>query len=478
VILLYLESFGNPRRFGDIARRVGATKPIVAVKAGRSRAGARAACSHTGALASSDVVVDALFRDAGVIRTETLEELFDVATLVAHQPIPAGRRIAILTNAGGPGILAADACEALGLTLPTPGTATLEALRSFLPAAASVANPVDMLATAPAEHYRRALALLLADAGVDAVLTIFIPPLVTDSAEVARAIADTARGAAKPVLATFFGAAGVPDILAPVPCYVFPEAAVRALAHAVRYGEWRRRPLGKVEALAPGCLAAARAVVATALARGGGWLTPQECTAVLAASGIASAATLPVASADDAVAAAEAIGYPVVVKGWSPTLVHKTEAHAVFTDVADAHAVRHAWQDLASRPDVTQVLVQQSVDGVEMMAGATLDPLFGHAVMCGSGGTHVELLRDTTCRLAPVTDLVAGEMLESIRGSALLRGFRGAPVADEAAYRHVILRLSALLDACPAIVDVDFNPVIVTARDARVVDARIRVASS
>src|SRR5688572_1865482 len=242
VILLYLESFGNPERFRQIARRVSRQKPIVAVKAGRSGSGARAAASHTGALAASDMVVDALFKDAGVIRTETLEELFDVAALVAHQPLPAGNRIAILTNAGGPGILAADACEELGLTVPALQASTAAELTAFLPAAASVRNPVDMLATATADDYRQAIPLLLADPGIDSLLVIFIPPLVTPSADAARAIAEASRSANKPVLATFFGAAGVPDILEPVPCYTFPESAVRALTHALTHQRCRAEP--------------------------------------------------------------------------------------------------------------------------------------------------------------------------------------------------------------------------------------------
>ena len=196
VILLYLESFGNPKKFSEIARRVGRLKPIVAVKAGRSNAGARAAASHTGALATSDAVVDALFRQAGIIRTERLEELFDVAALLSHQPIPRGARVAILTNAGGPGILAADACEANGLELPPLSDATRAELRAFLPAAASVGNPVDMLASAPADHYRRALAAILRDESVDSVIAIFIPPLVTEPDAVAAAIAAAASGAA------------------------------------------------------------------------------------------------------------------------------------------------------------------------------------------------------------------------------------------------------------------------------------------
>ena len=216
----------------------------MAVKAGRSNAGARAAASHTGALATSDAVVDALFRQAGIIRTERLEELFDVAALLSHQPIPRGARVAILTNAGGPGILAADACEANGLELPSLSDATRAELRSFLPAAASVGNPVDMLASAPADHYRRALAAILCDESVDSVIAIFIPPLVTEPDAVAAAIAAAASGAdGKPVLGVFMRADGAPAALSPVPCYSFPESAALALARVTTYGRWRARPV-------------------------------------------------------------------------------------------------------------------------------------------------------------------------------------------------------------------------------------------
>src|SRR5688572_6459538 len=274
VILLYLESFGNPKKFSEIARRVGRTKPIVAVKAGRSNAGARAAASHTGALATSDAVVDALFRQAGIIRTGRLEEMFDVATLLSHQPIPRGRRVAILTNAGGPGILAADACEAHGLELPTLSETTRGDLRSFLPAAASVANPVDMLASAPPEHYRRALAAILQDEAVDSVIVIFIPPLVTEPDAAAAAIAGSARGDhGKPVLGVFMRAEGAPAALSPVPCYSFPESAALALARATTYGQWRARPVVPAPALERFDREDVSAVIAQVLGRGGGWTT-------------------------------------------------------------------------------------------------------------------------------------------------------------------------------------------------------------
>lgn len=478
VVLLYLESFGNPKRFRDIARRVSSAKPIVAVKAGRSCSGARAASSHTGALAASDAVVDALFKDAGVIRTETLEELFDVAALLAHQPLPAGNRVAILTNAGGPGILAADACDALGLTLPELGRATTAALQAFLPSAASTANPVDMLATASADEYHRSVRVLLDDPAIDALLTIFIPPLVTPSADVARAVADAARGSSKPVLATFFGASGAAGILDPIPCYTFPESAVRALSHAAAHQRWRQAPAGVVPTFVEIDWNAVRGLVESERRSGGGWMSPLGCFALLEACGIRTAPTRAVLDGPGATAAAHDLGYPVVLKGAGPDILHKTEKHAVYTALQDDAALLSAFRALRGRPDVRQVLVQPMVPGgAEMFVGAALDPKFGHTVVCGSGGTLVELLRDTSCRLTPLTDAAAAQMLSEVRGVALLRGFRGAARLNESALQDVVLRLSALLETCPVIVDVDLNPVIVTATGATVVDARIRVRS-
>ncbi|HEY0875303.1 MAG TPA: acetate--CoA ligase family protein [Vicinamibacterales bacterium] len=476
VILLYVESFGNPRRFGQIARRVGRRKPIAVVKSGRSRSGARAASSHTGALAASDTAVEALFRDAGVIRTDTVEELFHVGALLAHQPLPKGPRVAILTNAGGPGILAADACEARGLTLATLSNVTVAGLAAFLPQAASIGNPVDMLATAPAEHYLKALPLLLDDPGVDSVLVIFIPPLVTQVDDVARAIATTARGASKPVLATFFGAAGVPDTLAPVPSYVFPESAAAALARVVEYARWRERPAGQVLELPGIDRVTARRIVERAHRTGGGWLDPLAAFELLQACGITTAPIRTVVTVDGALEAARQVGYPVVFKGAGPNLLHKTESGAVHTNIGSEDGVCRAFHALHRRPDVTQVIVQHHVqDGVEMFVGGLLDGQFGHMVMCGAGGTMLELLRDTACRLTPLTDRGAEEMIEELRAKALLRGYRGRPVVDEAAYRDTLMRISRLMELCPEIEELDVNPVIVTDGGAYAVDARILV---
>ena len=478
VILLYLESFGNPARFSKIARRVALKKPIVAVKSGRSRAGSRAAASHTGALAESDQVVDALLRQAGVIRTGTLEELFDVAMLLANQPVPCGRRVGILTNAGGPGILAADACEAHGLELPPLSPKTAAALRAFLPAAASVGNPVDMLAAAPPEHYREAERILLADETLDSLVVIFIPPIASNVEEVAAAIVEGAAGASKPVLATFMSAKGAPRVLAPIPCYPFPESAVIALARSAAYGEWKRQPVGKVPSLEGLDPPRARALVDRALERGGGWLGPAETQELLTAFGIPVAPMALARTEADAAAAARSLGFPVVLKAVGPTILHKTEIGGVRLDLADEAAVAAACRDLKKGlgDDLTDFLVQPMVPGgVEVIAGATHDATFGPLVLYGSGGILVELMADVAFRLLPLTDVDVDGMLEEVRGTALLRGYRGAPQMDEAALKDLLLRLSALVDACPEVREMDLNPVKVLARGVRVVDARVRI---
>ena len=479
VILLYLESFGNPRRFAQIARRVAEKKPIVAVKSGRSQAGARAASSHTGALAASDVVVDALFRQAGVIRTATLEELFDVATLLAHQPVAAGPRVAVLSNAGGPAILAADACEAQGLELAPLSEATHAALRRFLPAAASVGNPVDMLASASPDQYRQATRLLLADGNVDSLLVIFIPPLVTRADEAARAIADGAAGAAKPVLANFISSRGAPPELAPIPSYVFPEAAVSALARATAYGAWRRRPKGSIPRLSGIRDEIARGIIDGALARGDGWLTPDETQGLAAAVGISTALARLVSNGDAAVAAAREIGYPVALKAAGPEILHKSDVGGVVLDLHDEASVRDAFHTLASRlgNTMTATLVQQMVrGGVELLVGGVVDPTFGPLVACGSGGVLVDLLGDTAFRLQPLTDLDAAEMLESLRSVRLLRGYRGRPPADERAVVDTLLRVSALMAIGPEIQELDINPLKVLERGALALDVRVRIS--
>jgi acetyl coenzyme A synthetase (ADP forming)-like protein len=478
VILLYLESFGNPKKFSQIARRVSRQKPIVAVKSGRSRAGIRAASSHTGALASSDSVVDALCRQAGVIRTNTLDEMFDVAALLANQPLPRGRRVAILSNAGGPGIMAADACEANGLELPVLTESTKAALRLFLPEAASVGNPVDMLASAPAAHFKRALEILLADDHVDAVMTIFVPPLVTEADAVARAIVSGARDAKKPIVATFMQIDGAPTVLTPVPCYPFPESAAMALARVAAFAEWRNREQGSLVALGDVNREEARAVLCRGLARGGGWLTPSEVHDILADVGLSIAGSRVVDTKDEAVDAAKQIGFPVVMKAISPAILHKSDAGAVKLGIASPQEVWNTYDGFVEKfgVDLSGVLIQEMVTGgVEMFVGALHDPSFGPVIACGSGGVLVDLIKDTIFRLHPLSDVDAREMLEEVRGAKLLRGYRGSTRADEAALRDALLRVSALLEICPEIQELDINPIKVLEKGIKILDARIRV---
>ena len=492
VILLYLESFGNPRRFARLARRIARNKPIVAVKSGRTRAGERAASSHTGALAAGDVAVDALFRQAGVIRTDSLEELFDVATVLAHQPLPSGTRVGILTNGGGPGILAADACESNGLEVTELSPETEARLAGFLPAAAGVHNPVDMVASATAEDYGRAMRVLAEDPGVDALLVIFIPPVVTRAGDVAQEMVSASAdiGPDVPILSVFMSEEGVPPSLARahIPSFAFPEDAARALGHAARYAAWRRRPLGRVVEVDGVDVEAARAVVDDACADAGPdgvWLDATQTDALLSAFGVATARARVVHSAEEAVAAAEQIGGKVAVKSAAP--VHKTELGGVHLGLESPEEIAEAVYAISrelirgeqGELEAAGFLVQAMAgDGVEMMVGVSHDPTFGPILVAGMGGTLVELLRDVSVRIHPLTDTDVRDMLTSLRGYPLLTGYRGAPPADVPALEDLLYRLSALVEEVPELAELDCNPVFVhrERNGVTVVDARVRLA--
>jgi acetyl coenzyme A synthetase (ADP forming)-like protein len=480
VILLYLESFGNPRKFAEIARRVGRVKPIVAVKAGHSGAGARAASSHTGARATSDVLVDTMLREAGVIRSRTLEELFDVATVLANQPVPGGRGVAIVTNAGGPAILAADACEANGLTVPVLSDHSQQQLRAFLPSAASVGNPVDMLAAATPAQYARALEIVAADAAVDSVMAIFIPPLVTEPEAVAAAIRGVAAKMSKPILASFLGTHGLQPQLFPVPSFAFPESAAAALALVTRYGEWLRSPVLNPEPLDEAMRTATAAIVQRARAEGCGWLPPDQCDALLQAAGIPVLRTHIARTPEEAVAAARDCGFPVVLKAHGRDILHKSDVGGVRLGIASEQAVRDGFAAITAhlKGRLEAVLVQPMVSGgVEMVIGGVNDTAFGPVVMCGTGGVLVDLLDDTAFAMCPLSDAGAKALLEQIKGRVRLRGFRGTPAADEPAFCRLLVRVSQLLHACPEIQEMDLNPVLVLSAGAMVADVRVRVGS-
>jgi len=491
VILLYLESFGNPRKFARITRRIGKTKPIIAVKSGRSAAGVRATSSHTGALiAASDLTVDALFTQAGVIRTDTLAELFDVASLLANQPPPLGNRVGIITNAGGLGILCADACEADGLVVVPFSDRVRSRLSEFLPGEASLANPLDMIASASAEDYGRAIAVVGAEGGVDALVVIFVPPLLTRAEDVARAIRTAVGGlpGAIPVLTVFLSARGVPDELrgegVRIPSYAFPEDAAHALARAARYGAWRSKPDGSIPEFPGVRRDEAAGELASALAGGPRWLQPDEVASLFSCYGLPLADGRLATSPEDAGRAAAELGGAVALKAVAAGLLHKTEAGAVRLGLEGERTVAEAAREMAKTTSLhgfsaERFLVHRMVpQGVEMLVGVVHDPLFGPVVACGAGGTAVELLKDVSVRITPLTDLDAVEMLRTLATFPLLDGYRGAPKADVTAIEEVLLRVSEMVEALPEIAEMDCNPVMALPEGAVIVDARVRVERS
>jgi len=495
VILLYLESFGNPRKFHRIARRVSASKPIVAVKAGRSRAGTRAASSHTAAMASSDQAVEALCHQTGVVRVDTIEELFDVAEVLAHQPLPAGRRVAIVSNAGGPGVLAADACAARNLLVPELSAGLQAELARLLTPGAGVSNPVDLIASATAEQFGQVVERLGSSGEADAVVVIFTPPLVTEAHDVAVAVATvvnrTDGAAGVPVVAAFLApweaSAPLREAGRPVPCFTYPETAVRALAGAVHYGSWRASPPGAVPELPRTDPNGARRLVAdefedadrNAAPDAGSWLTGERAMAVLSAYGIPTVTTLRVSSGGAAAEAARAIGFPVALKADGMKIVHKTERGGVRLDLEDESAVVAAFDAMreAIGPDMSGAILQpMAASGVETIAGFARDPSFGAQVLFGLGGTAAELLGDHVVRLVPLTDRDAEEMVLGLRAAPLLTGYRGSEPTDVRGLIDLVLRLGRLAEDLPELAEADCNPVIATPDGPLVVDARIRVA--
>lgn len=475
IVMLYLESFGNPRAFARIARRLARRKPILAMKGGTTRAGIKAASSHTAALAGSEAAIDALFRQTGVIRTRTLDELVDVAALLSAQPVPRGRRVALLTNAGGLGIVAADACEAAGLELPTPSDETRAALAAVMPSEGSTANPVDMLGSANAKTFGDVLPIVLADPGIDAVIVLFVPTVVVDEDEVGAAISRAAADAGeKPVLCAFLSAKGAPASLrsvAPVPSFAYPEAAARALGRAAERGDWLRRPTGTLPELEVD-REAAEAVIAEALdGVDDGWLEPQQARRLLEAYGLPVVPERVVGSADEAVEAAGELGFPVVVKS-ATAGAHKTEAGGVALNLGDEVEVRAAAERIGA-PLVVQPMIR---GGAELLAGAVQDPVFGPLVAFGPGGVLAELIGQAQFRLAPLTDLDARELVRSGKAGRLVAGFRGAPPADEGALVDLMQRLSRLVEDIPEVAELDLNPVLALADRCVAVDARVRAA--
>jgi acetyl coenzyme A synthetase (ADP forming)-like protein len=493
VILLYLESFGNPRKFSRIARRVTAKKPVVAVKGGSTQAGSRAAASHTGAMATSDVVSDVLFQHAGIIRVNLMEEMFDVAALLSNQPLPRGHRLVILTNGGGPGIIAADSAARNGLLLPQPSEEMIGKLKSVVKRDISFHNPLDTTAGADAEEFRAILRLLADDKDNDAVLSIFIPPVVQNVKDFEASIGDVAQyfwKEGKPLLACFLGQRGFKAKLGSsgsfVPTYPFPEEAISALSKAIEYAEMRQKPMGKIPKFSGIKKSEARNIIGNATTKSMErplWMKPREISSLLTCYGMHFVETLVARTPTEAAAAATKIGFPVAVKLDSSTITHKSDVGGVVLGLHSGDEVKQAFDDIRARlrkegrvKEMQGVVVQKMVDeGIEAIVGVTQDPLFGPLIMFGSGGVYAELMKDVVLRLHPISDLDAEEMINSIKMSSLFKGFRGSPPADTKAVQDLLLRLSAMVEDIPHIAELDFNPVKVMpeGKGYYIVDARI-----
>lgn len=481
IVALYLESFGNPRKFTDLARRITREKPMIIVKSGRTAAGARAASSHTGALAGSDVAIDALLDQCGVTRCDTIEEMFDLAAGLTTQPIPNGDRVAIVTNAGGPGIMATDACVEYGLKIAEFTEETRAALRSFLPSTAAVNNPVDMIASATAENYAQAMSVVLADPNVDMAIVINVTPILFNPIDVSRAIVPAIKNQGKPVMSVFMATEDfytqVREVEGHPPIYRFPEPAARVLGDMVQIGKWRRRPAGTYKTYTFD-ESAIEHVIKTCSGR---FLAPSEVMALLTAIGVPMAQQGSSTDEYGVVAAANAIGYPVVLKATGPQIVHKSDVGGVAVGLRDENELRKAFtameKSLAkAKVSAESYLVQQmAAGGREVIIGAVQDPKFGPLVMFGLGGKYVEVLGDVRFRVAPVSSREAEEMMTTLRGAQMLEGFRGEPPCDKAFMIDMILRMSQLAANYPEIAEVEVNPFMVREKGGIAVDARVRI---
>ena len=499
LVMLYLESYGDPRHFSRIARRVARTMPILAVKGGRSASGARAATtSHSGTLvrpstirvATSSVSEDALFQQAGIIRVATLAELFGTAQLLTDQPLPAGDRVGIITNAGGPGVLCADSCEFRGLRVPDLSEDVKAGFAGLVPSTAAVQNPVVLLAQAGAAEYGKAIETMSASGAVDALIVVYTPQRATQAADIARGIRDAVKSLSHPVpvLGVFMSTPEFTSLLRGadrhIPAYAFPEDAARALGHAHRYVSWKQAPHDPPPVLAGVDSHRAAAIIAATLAQGPGWLQPTAVEGLLGCYGLTAAESVLVATPKEAGEAAKRLGGRVALKGMVAGLVRKSDAGAVRVDLEGAHEVEDAAKEIAQRlaglgQKVLAFMVQRmSPPGVEMLVGVVQDRHFGPVVAVGATGRAMELVKDTQVRLTPLGRGDAAAMVRSLVTYPLLDGYRGAPAVDVASLEDLLVRVAAMADAHREIADIDFNPVIVHEHGTVIVDARIRVEAS
>lgn len=490
VILLYIEDLEDPKEFIKLAQKISEKKPILAVKSGRTTEGAKAAASHTGALAGSDDVYDSLFVQCGVLRVETLEELFRFGIAFANQPLPRGSRVAIVTNAGGPGIMATDASVRHGLELADLTPRSKSILRSNLPPTVSLNNPVDLVGDADEVRYQLAMQAVLSDDNVDSVVAICVPQMLTNLEATSKMIAQQVKFSDKPVSAVYMATGDIESSLkiledAQIPHYRFPEDAARALGAMARYVRWRQRPRTEVVHYEDVQAEVVRKIIAKAKSEGRRFLPEPEAHAVLRAYGLPMSRSIHAQNETEAVNAAKQIGFPVVMKIISPQIVHKVDVGGVRLNLQSESDVKAAYANLMQhvktvKPgvEIWGVLIQEMVrNGKETILGMKRDPHFGALLMFGLGGIYVEVFKDVVFRIAPIRELGARHMIEGIKGFKLLRGFRGEAPSDIDAVAQSLMRLSQLVTEFPEIEEMDINPLIVlpAGSGARVVDARILI---
>lgn len=487
LILMYLESFGNPRKFTSIAKRISRKKPIIAVKAGRTLAGARATISHTGALAGVDVATGALFAQCGVIRVTSIEEMFDVSKAFLAQPVPKNDRVAILSNAGGPAIMATDACVRLGLKVPELSSEVQSRLKKVLPKEASVINPVDIIATSGPERYKAALDVLIKDKEIGSIITVFIPPISIDAPGVARVIAKAAARTNKTVLSVFMAKdeheEGVQILKeSGVPVYLFPESAAKALSAMVRRSRWLEKPEGRLKRMRPDKERVGK-IIRKARSENRKSLSLEESFEVLNSYGIRSVKSLYAKTVDEVLKSSQRIGYPVVLKIDTVKASHKSDIGGVALDLRSADELKEAYGILKSNAERAgirwsdcRILVQEHIKGgIETILGVQQNPSFGPLIMFGLGGIHVEILKDVSFGITPLNDEDAKEMVRFIKGYSLLKGVRGEEAVDEEVLTDALQRLSRLVTDFHEIAELDVNPFIVGAKSGKpaAIDARI-----
>lgn len=489
VILMYLESFGNPRRFIKLTKDISRKKPIIVVKSGRTASGAKAASSHTGALSGADVAYDTLFKQYGVIRADTINQMFDYALGFAHVPLPKGNRVAIITNAGGPGIMAADACDSAGLQVTQLSPTTKAKLIEKLVSEASLENPVDLLAGARPEDFQCALQAILCDENVDAVIVIFVAPIITDPQQVAAKISSVACQFDKPVLGCFMGVKGVATGVEElhrhgIPAYPFPELTVRTLAAMYAYSNWVKRRRGEVTHFKTEKKVVAD-IVATALHEKREHLNFQEVTKILKAYGIPFVQSVLCRTGDDIFKAAQLMKYPLVLKISSQLAVHKSEIGGVKVNLRTHDELSRAFKELITSlkthnlpiDEAGFILQEMVTGGREIIMGLHAAPNFGAMIMFGLGGVYVEVLQDVVFRIAPISDREAEEMIREIKGLSILEGIRGEKPVDFHVLKTTLLRLSQLAVDFPEIKELDINPFMAFPESASCtgVDSRICV---